>query len=45
MPWLDLVPKDDFDLARVLAALIEQRLQDAIDGKRELRAERTDVVH
>ena len=45
MPRLDLVSKNDFNLVGVLAVGAEQRFQDVVDGKSDLRAEWADVVH
>ena len=45
VPRLHLVAEDDLDLACVLAVALEEGLQDAVDGERDLRAERADVVH
>lgn len=39
VPWLDLKPNDDLDLAFVFASRGEQRLQDVLDTQRQLRAE------
>lgn len=45
VPRLDLVAEDDLDLAGVLPARVEQRLEHAVDRQRDLCAERADVVH
>lgn len=44
MPRLDLIPEDDFDLSAILGAR-DERLDDILEGKSELRGEWADVVH